>query len=144
MLKFSNFNIKGNEIGNLKELYDLFIKQLNTLKVKCAGSCDGKNIQVSFTDKKYFVSSVTNKIPLKEGDPRIKQFERNYLESHRLTKEQFGGVEKILTSYFQRLGVSYNLTMQEFANDGKSVVSVVENGIVKGSIPVPSSFPLTQ
>lgn len=143
MVYFTKFHIAGLEINEYKKLIELFKKQLDILGIACNANILTDGFVLNEVEKgKVFKSKDVNIIPMKTGDPRIEKSKRDYLESHRLTKDQYSSLVIIINSYFMKMGITCLIEFQEFADDVGSKYILVENKKVVGNLPVPGSFPI--
>lgn len=141
MLKFTRFNIMGLDVTP-KEVSPLFSDLLKKHLINIKLDVREKEMVIIPDKKLLATSAVKNIIPLKPDSPKIKELGRSYLESDRLTEDQYKTFVSVMTTYFQSLGLSYTLSFQEFDNDDTSLKNIVVDGTVVGALPMPASFPV--
>lgn len=138
MLTFANFNILGMPVDAIA-LRQMYVKHLARHKILVDM---GSTWVLKPIEKKLAISSVKNRIPLKEDSPKRKELGRDYMESERLTEAQHNIFVDSVYKYFQSLGISFDVTFQEFADDPTSITTIIAQGKVVGALPTPKSFPL--
>lgn len=99
---------------------------------------------VDSENKKLAVSSVENKIVLKDGDERIKKMGRNYLISTRLTKNQTNSFWiECVNNTLNNLGVYCDIKYIEFKDDPTSAVVLREGMKFNNEWPIKDkTFPV--
>ena len=137
MIVFSNASVAGLPVST-KEINTLMLKKLKSLGVLAKLNTDSNIVPI--TARRLFNSVVTNTIPLEDTDPRVAKLARNYLETERLTKEQWDVTTNTLVSYYASLGIDVLIEFQEFADDPASKQVLVKGKVVLGTLPAPSSF----
>jgi len=134
-------NIKWNdrEFDHVYRVRNILINRLRGCRIQV--NCDKINDTILFKEierGKLAKSRQYNAIQLKEGDARIAKLGRNFLESTRLTKEQYIKFQELLHEPFDKLGLSCDITY--INNDERSAIRV---GKLKyNGLPTPKSFPI--
>ena len=120
--QFAKFNVKVNLAGDTK--VGLYFKPM---------------------EKRLFLSTKTNRIPLKPGDARIKELGRDYLESTRVTEKQHEAIVKLLTHGLNEIGLSCTIRYYEFENDTNSFIDLrkdVCDSVDAWTKLTPNSYPV--
>ncbi len=99
---------------------------------------------VDSENKKLAVSSIENKIVLKDGDERIKKMGRNYLISTRLTKNQADSFWiECVNNTLNNLGVYCDIKYVEFKDDPNSVIVLRTGTEFNNELPIKDkTFPV--
>jgi len=143
LIELSNFIFKGEKLEYLAPyIRDQLRSQLGALNIgHKIESRDGKVKILPVKDKKLFISTVKNKILLKETDPRRVTLGRDHLASERLTEEQYDGMIQILNGFFDKTGIECDIKLYEFGDDMNSF-SLWRQGKSKNKIFKPTTFPV--
>jgi hypothetical protein len=89
--------------------------------------------------EKIAQSKVDNRIVLAEGDPRIVKKGRNYLESKRLTKDQYDGLFNVINGVLNELGLNANVTL-----NSKMKSYTLRSGKTISVPPTQKSYPVAK
>jgi hypothetical protein len=146
MLEITNIKWKHKDFTSLNLLQTALIAQLKSLNLIIKMTVDNTRKAIVVADSaasegKTVISSVDNKIMLKEGDPRIvKKGGRTYLETKRPTKEQYEGFFNTIQTVLDSAGLSANVTL--IVTKTKKTI-VLRDGYVKNNnYPKMNSFPI--
>lgn len=127
-----------------REIGNLIKDRLNKLNIRVKDYIDQDfiqydNVEVVGSKGHLFASKVKNIRPLSPGDPRIAKLGRDYLESNRLTKEQWDGVINTFKEIFDGLKLHADIKLYEYDNDATSFIALRTND-VHGTWPSPTKF----
>lgn len=141
MIKISDIKWKYKKFTNYQELYNVFMAKLTRLQLSHRLRVNGETLEfIDFEDGKIIASSVKNMHPMREGDPRIARFKRNYLESPRPTKKQVDGFIQILNGTLDELALSAKIEVDSKFTGNKITV---RDGTVRmdDKFPRPKTYP---
>lgn len=108
MIRISNVTWTFDKFNKLDRLSSLLVKKLkDDLKLKTAVDINDDVIVFREVEpNRLMLSSIVNKIPLKEKDSRIKKLGRPYLETHKPTEKQYVGFFDTVNKCLDDLGLS--------------------------------------
>jgi hypothetical protein len=140
MLLIKDLAWDHKEFGQFNGLVNVLASRLNKLNILTKITIKDKTIVFNYVDgDKIAQSKVDNRIVLSEGDPRIVKKGRNYLESKRLTKDQYNGLFNIVNELLNELGLNGNVV---FTNRAKSYL--IREGRTISPPPAQKSYPVAK
>lgn len=126
-------------------LVEYLVERFKTINVACNMKAKKNTIEISQnSEKKLFMSTKINYIPLKAGDKRIKEKGRDFLESERLSEKQLKQLMKIFSVHLDQIHVSCSVKLYNSKTDSQNFVEVRDvscNNYIN-NWPMPTSFPL--
>lgn len=145
MLTISNIKWKYKSVEDPKQLFNIIINRLKLLNIKTSATVatDKSIIFADVVDGKTFVSAVDNVIKIAENDPRIKKNGRDYLLSHRPTKEQYYGFFELINAIMDNLGLLCDIELYIKKNDRRYVIRSGSESLMK-NIPEQNSYPVAK
>lgn len=143
-LIISNITIAGEPIKHGEKLEDYLTERLASANIKCVFKKVKETLEIiPSVDKKLFLASKKNYIPLKLGDPRAKELGRDYLDSERLSERQFAFLKKVFSEHLDLIHVSCDIHLWVTSGTSESYVVIRDktcNYISEWTTP--TSFPL--
>lgn len=143
MIRISNMKWNYAPYTNTKVLIKIMNDKFKAMNIvaKIGLTPEGNVITFSdVVDGKTFISSVDNKIDMKDKDPRIKKTGRSYLLSKRPTEEQYHGFFNVIHSVLDSVGLYGNV---ELIIPKTSETIVLRNGLTRyNRYPKMKSFPI--
>lgn len=115
-------------------------------QVEASIQVDSEGLVFSPTDKKgnkeyLFTSIKQNKVILTADSAMAKKLDRDYMKSHRLTKEQWEGTTSYITAVFDKLNLHADIMYYEDTLPGGTPVVIRQNDKTnKGTWPSPARF----
>lgn len=136
MLTIDKLKWDHKEFNQPSELLKVLASRLSQLKINTKIGIDGNKLIFNpVTGGKIALSSVDNKIAMAPGDPRIVKKGRDYLDTKRLTKEQYNGFFNVIQGTLDELQLNAEVVL---ADKGKHVLRA---GKVKSAPPILKSYP---
>ncbi len=138
MVTISNIKWTYESMSKIKVLYNLLASKMKEeLKIKISGEVADNIIKFTRVEpNRLFISTVTNKIMIKDNDARVKKLGRNYLETHKPTEKQYLGFFNTINKYLDDLGLSADVQYEV-----KDKTHVLRTGKVKFEVPKLNTYP---
>jgi len=133
-ITFNGF--KPNDL--MHDLADLFREKFKQANIHFDLSTRGDTIWFKEVDNnKLFISSIENKVLLKDDDERIKKLKRNYLNTNRLTKEQEDIMwNNCINNTLSSLGLCATIKLYEHYDEDENSFLILREGYEYKSWPI--------
>lgn len=138
-MRVENIAWDHKNFDQFSELIKVIASRLSKFKIATKIGITNNGLIFNPVDgTKIAISTVDNKVMMKPDDPRIQKKGRNYLDTKRLTKEQYDNFFGTVQNVLDELNVKANITLVD------KTTYVLRNGKNKVLPPTLKSYPVAK